>query len=78
MAAYGGLNGYFPMPFRRSARLSLENISAVDQVVYYQVDYSLGEVPLDMGYFHTHWRRSNPVATGKVGTILEGGTGTDD
>lgn len=72
VAPYGGLNCYFPMPFRRSARLSLENMSAVDQVVYYQVDYSLCEVPPDMGYFHAHWERSNPVAAGQVHTILEG------
>jgi hypothetical protein len=75
VAPYGGLNCYFPMPFRRSARLSLENMSAVDQVVYYQVDYSLCEVPPDMGYFHAHWERSNPVAAGQVHTILEGAAG---
>ena len=75
VAPYGGLNSYFPMPFRRSARLSLENMSAVDQVVYYQVDYALCEVPPDMGYFHAHWERSNPVAAGQVHTILEGAAG---
>jgi hypothetical protein len=75
VAPYGGLNCYFPMPFRKAARLSLENLGAVDQVVYYQVDYALGEVPDDVGYFHAHWRRSNPVPAGQVHTILDGAVG---
>jgi hypothetical protein len=75
VAPYGGLNCYFPMPFRTSARLSLENMSAVDQVVYYQVDYALCEVPPDVGYFHAHWERSNPVPSGQVHTVLEGAAG---
>ena len=75
VAPYGGMNCYFPMPFRTSARLSLENLGAVDHVVYYQVDYALCEVPPDMGYFHAHWQRSNPVPASQVHTILEGAAG---
>ena len=43
VAPYGGMNCYFPMPFRTSARLSLENLGPSEQVVYYQVDYAWGD-----------------------------------
>jgi hypothetical protein len=71
VAPYGGLNCYFPMPFRRFARLTLENLGPAEQVVYYQVDYVLCEVPADVGYLHASWRRSNPVPAGEVHTLLD-------
>lgn len=67
----GGFNSYWPMPFRRSARISVENLSAEPVTLYYQVDYSLGEVPEDVLYFHCQWRRSRAVDNG-VHTILDG------
>jgi hypothetical protein len=75
VAPHGGMNCYFPMPFRTSARISIENLGPVDQVVYYQVDYALGEMPDDAGYLHATWRRANPVPAGDVYTILDGGRG---
>src|SRR3979490_722730 len=59
----GGVNSYSPMPFRSKARISIVNVSS-DAVpaLYYQVDYSLGAVPGNVGYFHAQWRRSNPLA----------------
>jgi hypothetical protein len=74
-APHGGLNSYFPMPFRRSARLAVENVSSEDAVVYYQVDYSLRQVPEAAGYLHAHWRRSNPVVRGEVHELLGDATG---
>ena len=74
-APHGGLNSYFPMPFRRSARLTVQNVSAEDAVVYYQVDYSLLPVPEAAGYLHAHWRRSNPVVPGAVHELLGEATG---
>lgn len=75
VAPRGGMTCYFPMPFRTSARVVLENLSAVDHVVYYQVDLVLGEVAEDLGYLHAHWQRSHPVPYGEVHTILEGARG---
>jgi hypothetical protein len=72
VAPYSALNCYFPMPFRRSAHVTVENIGHTDVPFYYQFDYSLETIPEDVGYFHASWRRSNPVAAGEVHTILEG------
>lgn len=68
----GGFNCYFQMPFRKSARITLENRAEQSAVVYYQVDYVLTDVPEDMGYFHAQWRQSKPVAYKGVHTILDG------
>lgn len=72
----GGFNSYWEMPFRQSARITIENLSP-DPVpgFYYQVDYALTEVSEDAAYLHAQWRRSNPVQTGDVHTILDGVTG---
>jgi hypothetical protein len=69
---HGGFNSYWPMPFRRDARLTVENTSVVDVTVYYQVTYELDDVADDEGYFHAQWRRSNVLEYGTVHTLLEG------
>jgi len=68
----GGMNSYWLMPFRGSAKITLENRAAEDATVYYQVDYTLTEVPADTAYFHAQWRRSNPLSYKEVHTILDG------
>jgi hypothetical protein len=69
----GGFNSYWEMPFRKSARITLENLSD-DNIggYYYQVDYTLTEVPEDAAYFHAQWRRNNPLPYMQDHTILEG------
>jgi hypothetical protein len=69
----GGFNSYWQMPFRQSARITLENLApepAPD--FYYQIDYTLTEVPPEEAYFHAQWRRSNPVRPLDVHTLLDG------
>src|ERR1700744_219181 len=56
-----GFNCYWPMPFRKKCRITMENINSEDMVLYYQVDYTLTEVPKDAGYFHAQFRRVNPL-----------------
>ena len=56
-----GLNCYWPMPFRKKCRITIENIDNADMVLYYQVDYTLTEVPKDAGYLHAQFRRVNPL-----------------
>jgi hypothetical protein len=68
----GGFNSYWPMPFRSSARISVENVSAETVTLYYQVDYELAEVAEDACYLHAQWRRSHPVPYGEVHTLLDG------
>ena len=54
-------NCYWPMPFRKKCRITMENIDDKDMVLYYQVDYILTEVPNDAAYFHAQFRRVNPL-----------------
>jgi len=65
-------NCYWVMPFRKSAKLTIENISDKDETVYYQVNYTLTEVPADEGYFHAQFRRNNPLPYKQDHVILDG------
>ena len=65
-------NCYWQMPFRKHAHVTMENISDKDQVIYYQINYELREVPADMGYFHAQFRRVNPLPYKGVYTLLDG------
>ena len=69
----GGFNCYWEMPFRKRARITVENLSP-DPVaaLYYQINYTLTEVPDDCAYFHAQWRRSNPLPYQEVHTLLDG------
>lgn len=65
-------NCYWTMPFRKSCRITMENINDTDQMtLYYQIDYTLTDVPNDAAYLHAQFRRSNPN-TGSVHTIADG------
>jgi len=68
----GGMNSYWEMPFRGSALLTLENLDEQEAVVYYQIDYTLTDVPDDAAYFHAQWRRSHPLGYKEVHTIVDG------
>jgi hypothetical protein len=66
-------NCYWEMPFRRSARITLENRDPDDHgIVYYQINYALTEVPEDAAYFHAQFRRTNPLPFKEDYVILEG------
>lgn len=68
----GGFNCFWPMPFRKSAKLVLENQSrAVLGDFFYQIDYLLTEVPEQAHYFHAQWRRQNPLPYLTEYTILD-------
>ena len=69
----GGFNSYWEMPFRKRAIIQLENLSP-DPILgfYYQINYTLTEVPDDRAYFHARWHRSNPLPYGEVHTLLDG------
>jgi hypothetical protein len=68
-------NCYWEMPFRKRARLTLENRGDEQQTVYYQINYTLTNVPEDCAYFHAQFRRTNPVPYKRVHTILDGVSG---
>jgi hypothetical protein len=54
-------NCYWPMPFRKKCRITMENIDDKEMYLYYQVDYVLTQVPDDAAYFHAQFRRTNPL-----------------
>lgn len=57
-------NCYWSMPFRKKCKITMENINDKDPMtLYYQVDYTLTEVPADAAYFHAQFRRNNPNTT---------------
>lgn len=69
----GGFNSYWEMPFRGNARITVENLTPDESVgLWYQVTYTLTEVPDDCAYFHAQWRRSNPLPYRDVHTLVDG------
>lgn len=74
VAPNGGFNCYWPMPFRESARVTIENQHPGElPMFFYQIDYSLvDELSDDTGYFHAQWRRENPTTVGEDYTIVDG------
>jgi hypothetical protein len=66
-----GLNCYWEMPFRKRAKITLENISDRDYNVYYQIDYVETEIPEDAAYFHAQFRRTNPLPYATPYTIVD-------
>jgi len=57
------MNCFFPMPFAKSARLTVENQgNEFVRTVAYYVDYEeYDELPENALRFHAQWRRSNPT-----------------
>jgi len=71
---WGGMNCYFPMPFRKAARISIENQHEGEvQYLFYQINYTLvDEVPQNAASFHAQWRREPVTRIGQDYTILDG------
>ena len=65
-------NSYWEMPFRKHCRMTFTNIADEPMVLYYQINYTLTEVPEDNAYFHAQFRRVNPLPYKDVYTILDG------
>jgi D-arabinan exo alpha-(1,3)/(1,5)-arabinofuranosidase (non-reducing end) len=75
-------NCYWEMPFRKGFKMTIENIGAKPRpgeapnanqfTVYYQVNYTLTDVPDDAAYFHAQFRRVNPLPYKDVYTIVDG------
>ncbi len=69
----GGFNSYWEMPFRKNARITIENL--VDQQVlgfFYQFTYTLTDVADDVAYLHAQWRRNNPLPYREDHVLLDG------
>lgn len=69
----GGMNCYFPMPFRKSARIVIDNQHAEDiGGFFFQITYSLvEELPENIAYFHARWNRTYQVEKAQDHVILD-------
>jgi hypothetical protein len=71
MVTSRGYNCYFPMPFRKSARIELTNGGGHQVMVFFHfLGAHYDRLPEDMLYFHAQWRRENPTETGRNYTVL--------
>jgi len=64
-------NSYWPMPFHKKARITMENLDGTAMRLYYQIDYTQAAVPGDAAYFHAQFRRVNPLPYKQVYTIVD-------
>jgi hypothetical protein len=70
---YRACNCYWQMPFRKHARITLQNEGKLDaEVVAYSIHYKLYPIPDDAAYFHAQWRRSVTTREHPEHTILDG------
>ena len=67
-----GFNCYWLMPFRKRCKITMTNIDDKAMVLYYQIDYTLTNIPDDMAYFHAQFRRTNPLPAKQDYTIVDG------
>ncbi len=66
------MNCYWPMPFRKHARITFTNESDKDsELVAYQITYAETPVAHNIGYFHAQWRRAK-TGTHNPYVILDG------
>ena len=65
-------NCYWEMPFRKRCRITMTNMAPEAMTLYYQINYTLTDVPRDCAYFHAQFRRVNPLPYRSVYTILDG------
>jgi len=77
VAPVGGFNCYWPMPFRKRARITVENHHPGEvKGFFYSIDYTVNNVFDDQAAcFHAQWRRTVAVAKGIDHVILDGITG---
>lgn len=69
------MNCFWPMPFRKHARITLTNETKEDiPLIAYQITYSMTQVPENAGTFHAQYRRAD-TADQNPYVILDGVSG---
>ncbi len=69
----GAFNSYWPMPFRKKARITVESQWHEDMGgFFYQISYALTEVPAEAGYLHAQYRRSLTTREYPEHVLLDG------
>ncbi|MBO7721980.1 MAG: DUF2961 domain-containing protein [Kiritimatiellae bacterium] len=65
-------NCYWPMPFRRHCRITMQNVNPSERMtLYYFIDYTLESVDETQAYFHAQFRTTRYNETSDF-TILDG------
>jgi hypothetical protein len=67
-----GLNSFWQMPFRKRAKLTLENRAKGPLTIYYAIDFTETAVPAAAGYFHAQFRTGRADPSAGAYTILDG------
>lgn len=69
----GGFNCYLPMPFRKRARITIENQHWEPiHGFFYQITYALTDIPDSAAYLHAQWRRSMTSREWPEHVLLDG------
>jgi hypothetical protein len=69
----GGFNCFFPMPFRKRALITIENISPeLCTGFFYAIIFSLTKAMKDDACFHAQFRRTNPLPYKQDYVIVDG------
>ena len=70
-------NFTIPMPFRKSAYITLTNESAEEVWIWYDINYlEVEQLPADAMYFHAYWNRNLKTTPGEDYVILPKVEGT--
>jgi hypothetical protein len=64
-------NCYWPMPFRKKCKITMENIDDNEMTLYYQIDYLLTDVNNDAAYFHAQFNRVGRLPYKENYTIVD-------
>ncbi len=68
-------NCYWDMPFYKNFKITIENLYNENVTLYYQIDFLIGDIDEDLGYFHAQFRRSNPLQYMENHVILDNVSG---
>jgi hypothetical protein len=74
-SSYGrGYNCYWPMPFRKEARIVVANESDKESAgIFYHIDWvKLDALPAEMMYFHARYHQEYPPVMGQPYTVFVG------
>lgn len=74
------LNCYFPMPFRKSARITITNDGTKPiSAFYYNIDWQKqASLPQDMAYFYAEYRQATPTPGNNSNWKLNGDSQVND
>lgn len=74
-----GFNCWFPMPFRKHAKITLQNDMPDGRdlsLIFFQIDYELHDsLPANIGLFHAQFRRQNPTVQKQDFVLIDNAEG---